>query len=250
MRPCIEGLHGGQTCDNLLRDNTNLEERPCPTSKPCPEDCKVKTWGEWSRCSKGCGTGKTERDRIIHGPFHGGQDCNVKATKDDIRCQKRTQNYRGKEGITTIPTVRSWPECLQKCLAEDTCNHWVMYQNNKCELISSYTSSYNDPSVEVSGPKICTHYHSREVKDCYLQRCPDCRYGGWSNWSECGYCRYNAGNYQTRSRQIMMPTGNTEFNGVTLKCEGHDTQTDPCYGSWGYWIVAAATVGLGNLVIC
>jgi hypothetical protein len=151
--------------------------------------------------------------------------------------------------------VGSWPECLQKCLAEDTCNHWVMYQNNKCELISSYTSSYNDPSVDVSGPKICTLSISREVKDCYLQRCPLCLYGSWGSWSDCGYCSHTSGNYQFRYRSVDMPTENTEFTGVTLKCEGNiggnmDRESAKCYGSFWYWTVAVATLGIGNLVPC
>jgi len=251
MRPCIEGLHGGRTCDNLLRVKDKVEERMCPTSKPCPEDCKVGSWGEWSRCSRDCDGGLTERTRIIHGPFHGGQECDNQVLKDDIRCQTKGMNYHGKQVIRTI-VAGSWIECLQKCEAEDTCNYWVKFKSNNCELISEYTVGYisTDVSVEVAGPKICTHYLSREVKDCKTQRCPRCYYTSWSEWSTCGYCMYNAGNYQSRSRRKMMTSGPTEFNGITLKCEGYDYDRAACYGSFGYWVVGAVTAGLANLAIC
>ena len=248
MRPCIEGLHGGQTCDNLLRDKEDFEERICPTSKPCPEGCKVSSWGEWSRCSKGCGAGQTERERIIDGPFYGGQECNIEATKEDTRCQRRGQNYRGKQVISNA-WAESWVDCLQQCMNEDTCNHWMQFSNNSCELISSYTSAVDDESVEVSGPKVCTQWINREVKRCYVQPCPNCRYGSWGSWSPCGYCTHTSGNYQYRYRDKFLPK-NTDFQGVTIECEGQDYESAKCHGSFWYWIVAVPTLGVANLVGC
>jgi len=248
MRPCIEGLHGGQTCDNLLRSKKDFEERMCPTSKPCPEGCKVSSWGEWSRCSKGCGAGQTERERIIDGPFYGGQECNIEATKEDTRCQRRGKNYRGKQVISNA-WAESWVDCLQQCMNETTCNHWMQFSNNSCELISSYTSTFDDESVEVSGPKVCTQWINREVKRCYVQPCPHCRYGSWGSWSSCGYCTHTSGNYQYRYRDKFLPE-NTDFQGVTIECEGEDEESAKCHGSFWYWTVGITTLGIANIAGC
>jgi hypothetical protein len=49
---------GGMTCAKTL------EEKPCEAG-PCPANCWVSSWSEWSPCSKSCGVGTRFRERKV-----------------------------------------------------------------------------------------------------------------------------------------------------------------------------------------
>ncbi|KAG7457501.1 hypothetical protein MATL_G00227820 [Megalops atlanticus] len=43
---------------------------------PCPSDCKLSEWSNWSRCSKSCGSGVKVRSKWLREkPYNGGQPC-------------------------------------------------------------------------------------------------------------------------------------------------------------------------------
>ena len=61
--------HGGVECPPIAG------RRACNTA-PCPVDCVVGDWSEWSQCTKVCGNGVTSRSRSIHvAAAHGGKAC-------------------------------------------------------------------------------------------------------------------------------------------------------------------------------
>ena len=262
-RHCMEGRHGGRLCKNLY-DNHIKEARMCPSSKPCPEDCTVSDWTDWSACSKGCGPGKRYKTRRILGPFHGGADCpsDLPVTDYDTRCQAEKQNYKGSVPIKTIAYVYSWSQCLKYCIAHDACKHWVWYNSHRCELISSSHSdseTYSDSSVAASGPKTCLDSINREVKYCHERACPPCDHDSWTEWSECGYCAgadpgdhfsiHARGYFSSRSRKRRLPEVK-DFVGVKLKCDDYETEKRGCGGSFWYWTVGIVTGGLANWAAC
>ena len=62
--PCTEECGGGE--QKLSRDviaEPSANGAPCPPLElrrpcndvPCPKDCQVDVWSEWSQCSKACG---------------------------------------------------------------------------------------------------------------------------------------------------------------------------------------------------
>lgn len=43
---------------------------------PCPSDCKLSEWSNWSRCSKSCGSGVKVRSKWLREkPYNGGRPC-------------------------------------------------------------------------------------------------------------------------------------------------------------------------------
>jgi hypothetical protein len=64
-----EPANGGQPCPTLG------EQRACNTD-PCPVDCQVSEWSDWSACSAECGEGTQTRTRTITTePENGGEAC-------------------------------------------------------------------------------------------------------------------------------------------------------------------------------
>merc|ERR1719476_370235 len=53
-----------------------LEKEETCNDFPCPIDCEVDDWSEWSECTANCGGGVRERSRGIRvEPKHGGKPC-------------------------------------------------------------------------------------------------------------------------------------------------------------------------------
>jgi hypothetical protein len=78
--PCA--LPAGVGCDQAwgvgarpCSEFTKSEEESC-NAHPCPIDCVLLPWGEWSTCTQSCGTGETHRSRAVHvSSEHGGKSC-------------------------------------------------------------------------------------------------------------------------------------------------------------------------------
>uniref|UniRef100_A0A3Q3AAS1 Adhesion G protein-coupled receptor B1a n=1 Tax=Kryptolebias marmoratus TaxID=37003 RepID=A0A3Q3AAS1_KRYMA len=68
-RECNGPSYGGSECrgDWLATVDCFLGE--------CPVDGKWQPWSLWSGCSKTCGGGRQQRNRICYGPFFGGKLC-------------------------------------------------------------------------------------------------------------------------------------------------------------------------------
>eukprot|EP00971_Amphidinium_carterae_P083410 1650901-Amphidinium_carterae.1 len=80
-KPCGGGT---MTKTRVITVNPNTEGAECPpleieevcNHEPCPVDCVVDEWTEWSACTASCGTGVKERQRglKVH-PAFGGLSC-------------------------------------------------------------------------------------------------------------------------------------------------------------------------------
>ncbi|KAM4736091.1 adhesion G protein-coupled receptor B1 isoform 8-T9 [Anableps anableps] len=68
-RECNGPSYGGSECRGEW-----LETVDCFLGD-CPVDGKWQAWSLWSGCSKTCGGGTQQRNRICYGPFFGGQPC-------------------------------------------------------------------------------------------------------------------------------------------------------------------------------
>ncbi|XP_068999585.1 adhesion G protein-coupled receptor B1 isoform X9 [Embiotoca jacksoni] len=68
-RECNGPSYGGSECRGEW-----LETVDCFLGE-CPVDGKWQPWSLWSSCSKTCGGGSQQRNRICYGPFFGGQPC-------------------------------------------------------------------------------------------------------------------------------------------------------------------------------
>ncbi|XP_068179915.1 adhesion G protein-coupled receptor B1 isoform X2 [Antennarius striatus] len=68
-RECNGPSYGGSECRGEW-----LETVDCFLGE-CPVDGKWQPWSLWSGCSKTCGGGSQQRNRICYGPFFGGGHC-------------------------------------------------------------------------------------------------------------------------------------------------------------------------------
>ena len=65
----IQPSNGGKTCPVLS------QTIPCNTD-PCPQNCQVSVWSEYTPCTKDCNGGEQSRTRtVIKEPANGGDEC-------------------------------------------------------------------------------------------------------------------------------------------------------------------------------
>jgi len=64
-----DAANGGVVCTGKAS-----QEEPCNTD-PCPVDCIVQDWSEWSECSASCGEGRKSRTRMQQLERDGGKAC-------------------------------------------------------------------------------------------------------------------------------------------------------------------------------
>ncbi|XP_070407373.1 adhesion G protein-coupled receptor B1 isoform X7 [Nothobranchius furzeri] len=68
-RECIGPSYGGSECTGESQETVS-----CFLGE-CPVDGKWQPWSLWSGCSKTCGGGKQQRNRVCYGPFFEGKPC-------------------------------------------------------------------------------------------------------------------------------------------------------------------------------
>ncbi|XP_077362631.1 adhesion G protein-coupled receptor B1-like isoform X2 [Festucalex cinctus] len=68
-RECNGPSYGGSECHGSWKEAINC------FLKECPVDGRWHAWSSWGSCSKTCGGGIQQRQRVCDGPFFGGEPC-------------------------------------------------------------------------------------------------------------------------------------------------------------------------------
>ncbi|KAM3858661.1 adhesion G protein-coupled receptor B1-like [Diretmus argenteus] len=68
-RECNGPSYGGSECHGNWKETSNC------FLKQCPVDGRWQSWSSWGSCSKTCGGGGQQRQRVCEGPFFGGEPC-------------------------------------------------------------------------------------------------------------------------------------------------------------------------------
>lgn len=93
---------GGAACPALKM------ERSC-NDQPCPIDCEVGPWEQWTTCSANCDGGVRSRSRPIEiASAHGGQPCGETTEAEQCNAQACNQPC-------TLGGWEFWSPCSQRC---------------------------------------------------------------------------------------------------------------------------------------
>ena len=85
-------------------------DRECDNG-PCPIDCKMGEWSEWSKCTKECGGGVESHVRnIIREAEHGGQPCEETSSS-------RACNTQSCDVDCVLAEWTQWGKCSKACKA-------------------------------------------------------------------------------------------------------------------------------------
>jgi Spondin-like TSP1 domain/PAN domain/Thrombospondin type 1 domain len=228
-KPCGEGSktrirtiiqsakHGGATCPPLS------EIESCNTD-PCPVDCKVSGWGNWSACDKPCGEGSKTRTRTTtQSAEHGGETCpplsEIESCNTDpcpIDCE--------------VSGWSNWSACTQPCGE------------------GSQTRTRTITKSAEHGGATCPPLY--ETRTCNNGECAvDCEVSGWGQWSacdtECGDGK------QTRTRTITKPSehgGSCPPLSETQYCNNGGCPVDCKVNEWGTWSSCSSECGPGTQI--
>nr|XP_020855680.1 thrombospondin type-1 domain-containing protein 7A isoform X4 [Phascolarctos cinereus] len=147
---------------------------------PCPSDCKLSEWSNWSRCSKSCGSGVKVRSKWLREkPYNGGRPCpkldhvNQAQVYEVVPCHSDCSQY--------IWVSEPWSVCKVTVVdMKENCGEGVQTRKVRCmqntadgpfETVEDYLC---DPEEMPLG--------SRECK----LPCPeDCVTSEWGPWSRC-----------------------------------------------------------------
>uniref|UniRef100_A0A671VK51 Adhesion G protein-coupled receptor B1 n=1 Tax=Sparus aurata TaxID=8175 RepID=A0A671VK51_SPAAU len=99
-RECNGPSYGGSECRGEW-----LETVDCFLGE-CPVDGKWQPWSLWSGCSKTCGGGSQQRNRICYGPFFGGQSCPGEREEvrrcNEKRCPAEPHEICGEDNFSNV----------------------------------------------------------------------------------------------------------------------------------------------------
>lgn len=178
---------GGLECPHLS------ETKECG-AEPCPVDCLTSSFGQWTTCSRSCGTGEHARRRSIRRAVeHGGKEC--PHLLEMRKCNKHDCPVDCKVGPWNV-TGTQWND---QSFLDKHCS-------KSCGTDGRATRSRKMISSHSAGGKPCGAADMIEHKSCNTQACPsDCVVSSWSSWTQCSVsCIGKAGNgIQYRLREIV-----------------------------------------------
>ncbi|XP_077979023.1 thrombospondin type-1 domain-containing protein 7A-like [Glandiceps talaboti] len=169
----------------LSANSTNQKppsKRACQV--PCPQDCQVGKWQNWSPCSKSCGYGgqKVRRREVLVSAAHGGLDCGP-----------LTQTTKCEPVDCVWWHTGRWSKCF------------VDYGHGDCGPGSQVRVLYCKSSMgEVLEPHNCSHLEQpTRTKTCRVPCPSDCVVSEWTEWGPCSRSCGKRGGVQSRTRHIL-----------------------------------------------
>jgi len=229
-KPCAGGIqgrsrtistkaaYGGNTCPALTSEQScNLH--------PCPIDCKVSSYGAWTRCSKACGSGtKTHSRTITQDPLYGGKACPALSAQASCNTHNCPVNC-------VMKSWGSWGSCNKAC---------GKGLQSRSRSIAVNAAHGGTPCGDKTASQSCNTHN-----------CPiNCAVSGWKAW---GSCSKDCGSgVKSRARTI---TTNPAFKGngcpalsQTQACNTHGCAVHCEMSAWSAWGTCSKQCGTGNKV--
>lgn len=278
----------GRVLQHLCTDSERFEACQGP---PCPVDCQVTAWGEWTSCTVTCGGGQQQRQRsIVRQASNGGKecpslsetqscgsypcpvDCEMSPWSEWSRCSAlcgEGQSFRTRRilsaasvdppGLACGP-VRQEAVCFSPfgpCASDCVLGSWGEW--TECSALCGGGTRQRFRRVEafaVGGGRPCTD-SKEEAEACNLHDCAsECRVSEWSDWTECSSpCAPADGSEATRSRyrEVLrepFPPGTAQcppLEEVQRGCNADiPCPVDCTYTAWTSWGECQGECGVGR----
>ncbi|XP_068190028.1 thrombospondin type-1 domain-containing protein 7A [Antennarius striatus] len=147
---------------------------------PCPSDCKLSEWSNWSRCSKSCGSGVKVRSKWLREkPYNGGRPCpkldhvNQAQVYEVVPCLSDCGQY-----VWVAEPWSVWK--VSNVQLKDNCGEGVQTRKVRCML-----NTIDGPSEHVED-YLCDPEEMPLGARSSLLPCPeDCVLSDWGAWSPC-----------------------------------------------------------------
>ncbi|KAL3983366.1 UV radiation resistance-associated protein [Sarotherodon galilaeus] len=147
---------------------------------PCPSDCKLSEWSNWSRCSKSCGSGVKVRSKWLREkPYNGGRPCpkldhvNQAQVYEVVPCLSNCGQY-----VWVAEPWSVWK--VSNVDLNDNCGEGVQTRNVKCML-----NTIDGPSEQVEDYLCDPEEMPLGARKSHLPCPEDCVLSDWGAWSPC-----------------------------------------------------------------
>uniref|UniRef100_A0A8C6PXE4 Thrombospondin type-1 domain-containing protein 7A n=1 Tax=Nothobranchius furzeri TaxID=105023 RepID=A0A8C6PXE4_NOTFU len=159
---------------------------------PCPSDCKLSEWSNWSRCSKSCGSGVKVRSKWLREkPYNGGRPCpkldhvNQDQVYEVVPCVSDCGQY-----VWVAEPWSVWK--VSNVDLRNNCGEGVQTRKIRCML-----NTIDGPSEQVEDYLCDPEEMPLGARNSHLPCPEDCVLSDWGAWSPCPLpCTQN----QTRER--------------------------------------------------
>jgi len=229
----IQGAqHGGNGCGVLDH------ERSC-NADPCPVDCDMEPWSDWTGCTKTCDQGFQGRERkILTHPDHGGAACESKTpggaawTSDARFCNEQCCPVD-----CEMTNFNEWSTCSDDCHAN---NATAAPRRSRSRSVITAMSCLGKPCDSLDESELCNTH-----------QCPiNCVLSAWSDYSSCSKT-CGTGGIQIRTRYILVdPVHNgtsCEALEMNTTCANISQCPSHCEVSeWSAWGTCSEDCGTGT----
>uniref|UniRef100_A0A8C8DTI6 Thrombospondin type-1 domain-containing protein 7A n=1 Tax=Oryzias sinensis TaxID=183150 RepID=A0A8C8DTI6_9TELE len=210
---------------------------------PCPSDCKLSEWSNWSRCSKSCGSGVKVRSKWLREkPYNGGRPC-PKLDHVNQACQVYEVVPCLSDCGQYVWVAEPWSVWkISNVDLRSNCGEGVQTRKIRCML-----NTIDGPSEQVEDYLCDPEEMPLGARNSQLP-CPgDCVLSDWGSWSPCPLpCSEN----RTRERTAfpLRQPGNNKTCPPT-------TATEPCKMNsncfhYSYNITDWSTCQLSEKAVC
>ncbi|XP_046895248.1 thrombospondin type-1 domain-containing protein 7A [Hypomesus transpacificus] len=209
---------------------------------PCPSDCKLSEWSNWSRCSKSCGSGVKVRSKWLREkPYNGGRPCpkldhiNQAQVYEVVPCASDCTQY-----VWLAEPWSVWK--VSNVDLKENCGEGVQTRKVRCML-----NTIDGPADPVEDYLCDPEEMPLGARESRLPCPEDCVLSDWSSWSTCRLpCTRNNNRIRT-AYPLRGP-------GVGRQCP-ETTDKDPCHlnancFNYFYNITEWSTCQLSSNAVC
>uniref|UniRef100_A0A3B5LNX1 Thrombospondin type-1 domain-containing protein 7A n=1 Tax=Xiphophorus couchianus TaxID=32473 RepID=A0A3B5LNX1_9TELE len=174
---------------------------------PCPSDCKLSEWSNWSRCSKSCGSGVKVRSKWLREkPYNGGRPCpkldHINQVYEVVPCQSDCSQY-----VWVAEPWSVWK--VSNVDLKENCGEGV--QTRKVRYLCML-NTVDGPSEAVEDYLCDPEEMPLGARESRLPCPEDCVLNDWGAWSRCSMVSKPSAEHRVRTAYAL------RYPGVGRQC--------------------------------